>query len=60
MTVQDLINELQSVPNPEVTAVALTTSVARTAYETVSAVHTGEISGGIDLADGGVFVLQDV
>lgn len=49
MTVQDLINALQEIPNPQVTAVAVT----GVAGATVTLDDAAVVSGGIDLADGG-------
>jgi hypothetical protein len=49
MTVQDLIDALQSVPNPSVTDVAVT----GVAGATVTVDDSAVVSGGIDLADGG-------
>jgi len=49
MNVDDLIKALQEVPNPSVTAVAVTGVAGSTVTVDDSAVE----SGGIDLADGG-------
>lgn len=51
MTVQDLIDALQAVANPQVTAVTLDDSAGAN-LDSVDL--TGVILGGIDLDDGGV------